>query len=89
MSTGPGVCRGLKSARNNAVACQGVGPKYRATIEDNMRPAGTSDEAIEEAKGLFEQAASKCPKTRIVAGGYRYETSPYSLLLYLPSVQPG
>jgi cutinase len=38
---------------------------------DNVSRKGTTDRAINEAKRLFQMAATKCPKAIIVFGGYR------------------
>lgn len=67
---GPVVCRGLKAKYNNDVSCQGVGGPYTAGLGENMLPAGTSAAAIGEATKWFDLAASKCPQSIIVAGGY-------------------
>lgn len=69
---GPQVCTGLKKTfGEGSVSCQGVGPIYKATLPDNVLPAGTTKEAIAEATGLFQKAATKCPQTTLVAGGFR------------------
>ncbi|CAE7174277.1 Cutinase [Pyrenophora teres f. teres] len=49
---------------------QGIGGPYDAGLAANILPAGTTAAAITEGKRLFNLAASKCPNTPVVAGGY-------------------
>jgi cutinase len=69
---GPVVCKGLQDAYTDRVACQGVGAPYSAGIIDNVQPKGTTAAAIGEATRMFTTADTKCPKSIIVFGGYRY-----------------
>ncbi|PNS15139.1 hypothetical protein CAC42_8140 [Sphaceloma murrayae] len=70
-SVGPPTCDGLKSRLGaNNVACQGVGSPYTAGLGDNSLPSGTTQAAITEGARLFNLAATKCPQTKIVGGGY-------------------
>jgi cutinase len=55
------------------VACQGVGGEYKAALQDNGNPKGTSPGGTSEAVKMFTRAASKCPNAKIVFGGYRYD----------------
>jgi len=67
---GPAVCTGLKTRLAGRVACQGVGGGYKAKLADNGNLRGTSASGTQEAVKMFQQAASKCPNTKIVFGGY-------------------
>lgn len=69
---GPTVCKGLKSKFGaQKVACQGVGGAYKAGLETNMLPEGTSAAAYQEAMHLLAKTHTKCPQSKIVTGGYR------------------
>lgn len=69
---GPMMCNGLKRIYGDAeVMCQGVGPKYTASITDNIGGKGTSAVAIKEATGMFTTAAARCPNAVLAFGGYR------------------
>ncbi|KAH8778027.1 hypothetical protein BGZ57DRAFT_761290 [Hyaloscypha finlandica] len=68
---GPQVCSDLKSALGDSVVgCQGVGSPYEATLANNFLPQNTSPTDIGAATTLFDLADSKCPNSKIVAGGY-------------------
>jgi cutinase len=69
---GPTVCKGLKGKFGaGKVACQGVGGPYKAGLETNVLPEGTNAAAYQEAMKLLAKASTKCPQSKIVAGGYR------------------
>ncbi|GKZ74657.1 hypothetical protein AnigIFM50267_001146 [Aspergillus niger] len=68
---GPPLCDNLKSKLgSDKVACQGVGGQYSAGLVQNALPQNTDPGSISAAKQMFEEANSKCPNTKIVAGGY-------------------
>lgn len=48
-------------------------------MPDNDLPNGTTPAAIGEMKRLFNLAHDKCPKAKILCGGYRFvQTFPLS-----------
>jgi cutinase len=66
---GPPLSRNLKSTLGStAVAVQGI--DYPAAISTNLLPGGADRNGIATMKSLLEQAASQCPNSKLVAGGY-------------------
>ncbi|PNS20149.1 hypothetical protein CAC42_5599 [Sphaceloma murrayae] len=63
---GPPVANGLKARFR--VAVQGV--DYRAGLDTNALPDGADPAGIRDMKNKISEAASKCPNTKIVVGGY-------------------
>jgi cutinase len=54
----------------NNVWVQGVGGPYDATIGGNLLPRGSTPASIAEMVRLLNLANSKCPNSKVVAGGY-------------------
>lgn len=67
---GPGLTDRLDRKYRNNFAMQGL--DYPARLLDNLLPAGTTQQAINDMAKLFTDAATKCPNAKIVGGGYRY-----------------
>lgn len=68
---GPDVASALERAYGaSQVWVQGVGGPYDASIASNLLPGGSSTAAFNEAARLFNLANSKCPQSKVVAGGY-------------------
>jgi cutinase len=74
---GPPLAKALKASFGDNVAVQGV--KYPASIPGYLKGGDNGGE--QTMAQLVEQAASKCPNTKIVMSGYRYFpfSSHYSL----------
>jgi Cutinase len=67
---GPEVASALKKKfPSGQVGIQGV--KYPAGITTNISKVGADSKGIAVMKEILEGTASKCPKTLIVASGYR------------------
>lgn len=69
---GPSLAAALEAAYPGDIWIQGVGGKYTAGLTPNLLPKGTNQASIDEAKGLFTMANTKCPDSTVVTGGYRF-----------------
>ncbi|EPS36977.1 hypothetical protein H072_9426 [Dactylellina haptotyla CBS 200.50] len=68
-TVGPPTGNGLKSAFGSTrVAVEGI--DYGALLSTNFLPGGADYAGIAEMKALFNDAASKCPNSILVGGGY-------------------
>ncbi|KAJ5085294.1 hypothetical protein N7532_010065 [Penicillium argentinense] len=67
---GPEVCDDLKMQLGGNVGCQGIGGAYTAGLAENFLPGNTAPQDVQAAVQVFEQCSQKCPKAKIVAGGY-------------------
>lgn len=74
------MCNGLRKIYGEEeVICQGVGPKYTASLTDNIGGIGTSRAAVAEATGMFTTAGSRCSDAVLSFGGYRFVIASISL----------
>ncbi|KAK6347887.1 hypothetical protein TWF718_005707 [Orbilia javanica] len=68
-TVGPPTARGLKQAFGDSnVAVEGI--DYAALLSTNFLPGGADLAGIAEMKSLFNEAATKCPNSILVGGGY-------------------
>jgi len=68
-TVGPPTGNGLKSAFGSSrVAVEGI--DYAALLSTNFLPGGADPAGIAEMRALFNDAASKCPDSILVGGGY-------------------
>ncbi|KAF3766275.1 family 5 carbohydrate esterase [Cryphonectria parasitica EP155] len=70
---GPPTCADLKQQLGaDQVACQGVGTEdgYPAALSPNFLPKNTDDTSIAAATTIMNLAATKCPDTTMLVGGY-------------------
>ncbi|TID25798.1 cutinase precursor [Venturia nashicola] len=64
---GAGLITAMKS-KFPSLAVEGV--TYNAGVMTNMRSDGADPVGVTNAKKIYEMAASKCPDTTIIGGGY-------------------
>ncbi|KAE9369810.1 carbohydrate esterase family 5 protein [Stipitochalara longipes BDJ] len=81
-TVGPALCNGLQSALGvSKIGCQGIGDAqgYTASLADNIPTYDggilTSQSAVTGAEGIFNEAHTKCPNSKIVATGYSQGTA--------------
>lgn len=70
---GPQTCAAIKDNLSaDQVACQGIGTEdgYAAALAPNFQPKNTDDQSIQAAVDMVNLAATQCPQTTIVMGGY-------------------
>ncbi|KAF2433125.1 cutinase-domain-containing protein [Tothia fuscella] len=70
LTIGPVICRLLKEEYKDRIGCDGLGPAYTGGLGDNVRPKGTTDEAINEGVRIFNLAHTKCPNSLLTFGGF-------------------
>jgi cutinase len=68
-TVGPALASGLSSQVSD-LWVQGVGEVYQADVAGNLARRGSSEASIKEAVDLMKLARTKCPTSKIVAGGY-------------------
>ena len=71
---GPEVCDDLSLQLGGDLGCQGVGGAYTAGLGENFLPQNTAPQDIAAAVSVFNECNTKCPKAKIVAGGYRQDS---------------